>query len=155
MDEMALTKYADVEASKVLSPEEHKEIEANLRKVGKRSARDLTDEQREKIYAIRGKYQEQMAPLRKQLEELQAKELAACEGVLTDAQKRLLESQRAAAEIHLGEAGGDQRDRGRDPAGAGGRERGGGAVDPHRRGPGGAERDRLTVSRRSPRSPRR
>jgi len=46
---MSMTKYAIAEASKVLTPKEHDEIETNLHKIGKRSARDLSDEQREKV----------------------------------------------------------------------------------------------------------
>jgi Spy/CpxP family protein refolding chaperone len=56
---------------------------------------NLSTEQREKIYTIRGKYREQIAALRAQLDQLQAKELGECEAVLTDAQKKLLEQTRA------------------------------------------------------------
>ena len=46
---MAMTKYADVEDAKVLSPQEHDQIESNLHRVGKTSARDLTDNERSKV----------------------------------------------------------------------------------------------------------
>ena len=49
-----MTKYADAEGAKVLTPSEHKQIEAGLHKAGKTSARDLTDEQRAKILPQKG-----------------------------------------------------------------------------------------------------
>jgi Spy/CpxP family protein refolding chaperone len=54
----------------------------------------ITQEQRDKIYAVQAKFSEKIVPLQKQLEALRAEELAACEAVLTDAQKKLLGEQR-------------------------------------------------------------
>jgi hypothetical protein len=55
----------------------------------------LTPDQRERIYSIRGEYQGQIAELKRQLAELQRQEIAECEAVLTDAQRKLLEQRRA------------------------------------------------------------
>lgn len=49
MSRMAMTKYADAEGAKVLTTKEHDEIESGLHRLGKTSARDLTDEQRAKV----------------------------------------------------------------------------------------------------------
>lgn len=57
----------------------------------------LTNEQRETIYKIRGKHQQQINELEKQIEALQAQMLKECESVLTDAQKQILEHRRRAA----------------------------------------------------------
>jgi hypothetical protein len=57
----------------------------------------ISAEQREKIYSIRAKHQAKIAALRKQLEEAQDQELAECEGVLTETQKKLLVEARASA----------------------------------------------------------
>jgi len=46
---MAITKYADAEGAQVLTPKEHEQIETRLHRLGKTSARDLTDEQREQV----------------------------------------------------------------------------------------------------------
>lgn len=46
---MAFKKYQKVEKSDVLSPAEHKQVEENLHKVGKTSARDLNDEERAEV----------------------------------------------------------------------------------------------------------
>ncbi len=46
---MPMTKYADVESAQVLSPQEHEQIESGLHRLGKKSARDLTDDQREQV----------------------------------------------------------------------------------------------------------
>jgi hypothetical protein len=54
----------------------------------------VSDEQREKIYAIRAKHQPKIAGLRKQLAEAEAAELSECETVLLDAQKKVLEQLR-------------------------------------------------------------
>src|SRR5262249_31481991 len=51
----------------------------------------LTDEQRERIYKVRGKHQARIDELEKQIDEIQAQMLKECEGVLTDTQKQLLE----------------------------------------------------------------
>lgn len=55
----------------------------------------VTDEQREKIYAIRAKHQAKIEGLSKQLADARATELAECEAVLLDAQKKVLEQLRA------------------------------------------------------------
>ncbi len=55
----------------------------------------LTPDQKEAVYAVREKYQGQIAELKRQIEELTAKEMAECEAVLTDAQRKLLEQRRA------------------------------------------------------------
>jgi len=57
----------------------------------------LSPEQREEIYKIRAKHMERIEALQQQLEEQEAKMLADSEGVLTDAQRRLLEQRRDAA----------------------------------------------------------
>jgi Spy/CpxP family protein refolding chaperone len=54
----------------------------------------LTPSQREQIYSIRGKYYEQAAELKRQIEELEAKEDTDCAGVLTDSQRQLLDTLR-------------------------------------------------------------
>jgi hypothetical protein len=50
----------------------------------------LTDQQREAIYKVQGKYYPQIQALEKQVDALRAKREAECEAVLTPAQKRLL-----------------------------------------------------------------
>lgn len=44
-----MRKYAITEQSKVLSPEEHEAMEAELKKLGKTSAVNLTSDEREKV----------------------------------------------------------------------------------------------------------
>jgi Spy/CpxP family protein refolding chaperone len=56
----------------------------------------LTPSQREQIYSIRGKYYDQIADLKQQIEDLEAKEDTDCAGVLTDSQRKLLDSLRTA-----------------------------------------------------------
>ncbi len=46
---MALTKYGDSQAAKVVSPEEHDRIRAGLQRVGKTRVQDLTDEERAEV----------------------------------------------------------------------------------------------------------
>lgn len=46
---MAFTKYNRVEASELATPEDHKKIQAGLKKVGKTSLKDLTEEEREEV----------------------------------------------------------------------------------------------------------
>jgi hypothetical protein len=62
----------------------------------------LTDQQREAIYKVQGKYYPQIQALQKQADALRAKREAECEAVLTPAQKTLLAQQeqqkKAAAE---------------------------------------------------------
>ncbi|MDB5350791.1 MAG: hypothetical protein JWN86_2038 [Planctomycetota bacterium] len=64
-------------------------VPANFSKVG------LTDEQREKIYEIRAKHQDEISSLKAKIDDLQAKELAECESVLLDSQKKVLADLRA------------------------------------------------------------
>lgn len=45
---MSLRKYQSVEKATVVSPQESSQISENLHKLGKTSARDLTDEERAK-----------------------------------------------------------------------------------------------------------
>jgi hypothetical protein len=44
-----MRKYADVEKTKVLEPEDQRRIAGNLHNMGKTSAVNLTDEQRRKL----------------------------------------------------------------------------------------------------------
>lgn len=46
---MGITKYTATEKAEVLSPEKHRTVEAELHRIGKTSARDLTDEERQKF----------------------------------------------------------------------------------------------------------
>lgn len=57
----------------------------------------LTPDQKEKIYEIRGKHQAEIEALKAQIEEVGAKELIECEGVLLDSQKKVLSDLRATA----------------------------------------------------------
>ena len=57
----------------------------------------LTPEQREKIYAVRGKHQQEIDALKAKIDELQATELGECEGILLEAQKKMLTDLRASA----------------------------------------------------------
>ena len=57
----------------------------------------LTPNQRESIYAIRGKHQEKIVALEKQIAQARAEMLAECETKLTDTQKELLGTLRRAA----------------------------------------------------------
>jgi len=45
---MSLRKYQSVEKASVVDPQEASKISSNLHKLGKTSARDLTDEERSK-----------------------------------------------------------------------------------------------------------
>jgi hypothetical protein len=62
----------------------------------------LTDQQREAIYKVQGKYYRQIQDLQKQVDALRAKREAECEAVLTPSQRKLLAQQeqqkKAAAE---------------------------------------------------------
>jgi Spy/CpxP family protein refolding chaperone len=62
----------------------------------------LTDEQRARIYAIRGPYQMKIAALEADLERLKAEELAACESVLSEGQRRMLSARRLVAKKSRG-----------------------------------------------------
>jgi hypothetical protein len=57
----------------------------------------LTTEQREAIYTIQGKRQQEINDLQKQIAKIRADMLAECETQLTDTQKQLLESRRRTA----------------------------------------------------------
>jgi tRNA G37 N-methylase TrmD len=46
---MAFRKYQKVERQEVLSEGDHKRVESHLHKLGKTSAADLTDEEREEL----------------------------------------------------------------------------------------------------------
>lgn len=56
----------------------------------------LTESQREEIYSIRAKYYDQIAELKRQIEELETKQNTDCAGVLTESQRKLLETLRNA-----------------------------------------------------------
>ena len=56
----------------------------------------LTPDQREAIYKIRAQNQGKVEALQKQIEEIRSKELADCEKVLTEGQKKLLAERRKA-----------------------------------------------------------
>jgi Spy/CpxP family protein refolding chaperone len=57
----------------------------------------LTAQQRDSIYKIRGKYQEKIGPLEKQIREINTQMMSECESLLTTTQKELLEQRRKAA----------------------------------------------------------
>ena len=57
----------------------------------------LTQEQRELIYKARAEHLAQIDRLRRELQEQQAKMMAASEGVLTDVQRKLLDEHRRGA----------------------------------------------------------
>ena len=44
-----MKKYTKAESAQVLSPAQHKEVEKELKKLGKSSAAELTDEEREQV----------------------------------------------------------------------------------------------------------
>lgn len=46
---MAFTKIQSVEKSEVLSPDEHRRIQSGLHKLGKTSAKDLTESERTQV----------------------------------------------------------------------------------------------------------
>lgn len=46
-----MTRYADVENTEVLTPVEHQRISKGLQKLGKRSMKDLLDEERKRLLA--------------------------------------------------------------------------------------------------------
>lgn len=76
-------------AKEATGAKSYRRVPAHFAKIG------LTAEQKEKIYAIRGKHQEEIDGLKAQIEELGAKELAECEGVLLESQKKVLTELRA------------------------------------------------------------
>ena len=66
----------------------------------------LTAEQREQIYQVRAQHLQQIDRLRRELREQQARMMAESEGVLTDAQKTLLDEHRqGAAKARVKKAG--------------------------------------------------
>ena len=56
----------------------------------------LTPDQRESIYKVQGKHMPKIEALEQQIEEIRGQMLKECEGVLSPAQKQLLEQRRAA-----------------------------------------------------------
>lgn len=54
----------------------------------------LSESQREEIYNIRAKYYEQITNLKRQIEELEGKQSTDCDGVLSESQRKLLETLR-------------------------------------------------------------
>ena len=56
----------------------------------------LTPDQRESIYKVQGKHIPKIEALEQQIEEIRGQMLKECEGVLTPAQKQLLEQRRTA-----------------------------------------------------------
>ncbi len=58
----------------------------------------LSPEQKEEIYKVRGKHQEKIDALEKQIATIRGEMMAECESKLTDTQKQALESRRASAE---------------------------------------------------------
>ena len=69
--------------------DQSRKVPDNFGKIG------LSNEQRESIYKVRQSHQEKIASLKKQIDDIQAKEMAECEALLTDTQKKLLENLRA------------------------------------------------------------
>jgi hypothetical protein len=57
----------------------------------------LTPEQRERIYAVRGKHQQEIDALKARIDELEATELSECESILLEPQKKMLMDLRASA----------------------------------------------------------
>jgi hypothetical protein len=55
----------------------------------------ISSDQKEKIYIIRGKYQPRIEALQKQIAEIQAQELAECESILLEPQKKVLDQLRS------------------------------------------------------------
>jgi hypothetical protein len=47
---MALRKYADVETAEVLPPEDQERIERGLHRLGKTTAKDLSEDERRKVF---------------------------------------------------------------------------------------------------------
>lgn len=66
-------------------------VPAHFGKVG------LSTDQKEAIYAIRGKYQEKIASLQRQIDQMRAEELNECESLLNDSQRNLLNQERPAS----------------------------------------------------------
>jgi hypothetical protein len=48
---MGLRKYADVETTEVLPAEDQERIERSLHRVGKTSAKDLTEDERKRVFS--------------------------------------------------------------------------------------------------------
>lgn len=49
---MALRKYQSVEKSNVVSPEGHKAIQGELRKAGKTSVQDMTEDEKKRLASV-------------------------------------------------------------------------------------------------------
>ncbi|WP_152053689.1 hypothetical protein [Tautonia marina] len=77
------------EAPKTYPP--YRRVPSNFGKVG------LSNQQREDIYIIRGRYQSEIAELKARIEMLSQKEMDECVSVLTEAQRKLLDQIRAAS----------------------------------------------------------
>ena len=58
----------------------------------------LSPEQKEEIYKVRGKHQEKIEALEKQIATIRGEMMAECESKLTDTQKQALESRRTSVE---------------------------------------------------------
>ncbi len=59
----------------------------------------LTPEQREKIYAVRGKHQQEIDALKAKIDEIEVQELTECEGLLVETQKKMLQDLRASGKV--------------------------------------------------------
>lgn len=57
----------------------------------------LSNQQKEDIYIVRGRYQSEITELKARIDALALQELTECEAVLTEAQRRLLDQIRAAS----------------------------------------------------------
>ena len=67
----------------------YRRVPPNFGKVG------LTGDQKEKIYEIRGRHQDEIEGLKAKIEEVEAREIAECEAVLLDSQRKVLADLRA------------------------------------------------------------
>lgn len=81
----------------------YRRVPSNFGKVG------LSNQQREDIYIIRGRYQTEIAELKARIDELSRKEMDECETVLTEAQRKLLDQFRAVSRPALLGSGSDNR----------------------------------------------
>ncbi|MEW4570943.1 hypothetical protein AB1L88_24000 [Tautonia sp. JC769] len=78
----------------------YRRVPSNFGKVG------LSNQQKQDIYIIRGRYQSEIAELKARIEELSRKEMDECVSVLTEAQRKLLDQIRAASRPALLGSGG-------------------------------------------------
>jgi hypothetical protein len=97
-DPVAVDDQPTPEAPKTYPP--YRRVPSNFGKVG------LSNQQREDIYIIRGRYQTEIAELKARIEELSRKEMDECLTVLTEAQRKLLDQLRAASRPALLGSGG-------------------------------------------------